>query len=197
MAASALKILYFIVIVGLSSILWRIRGGLWKNKIPANKVWYSLFFASLNSLFLAASWQNFFIGLLACYVSYQLYGWGLYIGRLLQGGTLYPNINRECELIDDLLYSLFFSVKGKKVYLYQYPKLFGFLGLTLTGLIVSFLWGLYLGDILFILSGLAMGFCYWIGGRIENLKPLGKAGWNWGEWIFGAYLGACLAGEVL
>jgi hypothetical protein len=24
---------------------------------------------------------------------------------------------------------------------------------------------------------------------LEKLYPLGKCGWNWGEWIFGAYLG--------
>lgn len=44
-----------------------------------------------------------------------------------------------------------------------------------------------------MIAGLAMGVCYWIGGLLEKLYPLGKAGWNWGEWIFGGYLGVLLA----
>ena len=32
------------LIVALSALLWRIRGGLWKEYVPANKIWYALFF---------------------------------------------------------------------------------------------------------------------------------------------------------
>lgn len=193
MAASTLKILYFILIVGVSSILWRIRGGLWKDKIPANKIWYSLFFASLNSLFFAATLQNFVIGFLACYVSYQLYGWGLYIGRLVHPQPLDPAKDKECELIDDILYSCRLTLKGNTVYLYQYPQLFGFCGTTLTGLIITFLWGLYLSSILVMLSGLGMGACYWLGYLINKRFPEPKLGWGYGEYISGAYSGIVLA----
>ena len=36
---------------------------------------------------------------LACYAGYQAFGWGLYIGRLLGGGELKPNLSqyRECD----------------------------------------------------------------------------------------------------
>ena len=185
---------YSILIIAASALLWRVRGGLrfYGRKAPLNKIWYSVAFACYGCLFFSLSVENWLIGFIACYASYQLYGWGLYIGRLLAGGELKPNLAqyRECELIDDILYPLHITLKGNKYYLYQYPKLFGFLGTTLTGLIITFLWGLFLGSIPVMLSGLCMGVCYWIGGKINNE---GKNGWNWGEWIFGAYLGAILA----
>mgnify|MGYP000831982004 FL=1 len=130
----------------------------------------------------------------ACYAGYQTFGWGLYIGRLLGGGELKPNLSqyRECELIDDLLYSAHITFERKSVYLYQYPRLFGFCGTCLSGLILTFLMGLSVGSVGLMLSGLAMGPVYWLGGRIEKLYTLGKQGWNWGEWLFGAYLGGML-----
>ena len=171
------------LIIALSAFLWRIRGGLWKEYIPANKIWYALFFAICGYFHFGNSLEKAIIG------------WGLYIGRLLEGGKLNPNLvqYRECELIDDLLYSCRVSYKGKNVWLYEYPKLFGFCGVTLTGLIITFLWGLYFGSLPLMLSGLGMGVCYWLGGLLEKLKALGKSGWNWGEWLFGAYLGLLLA----
>lgn len=189
---------YFALIVAVSALLWRIRGGLWKEYIPMNKIWYSVFFAVLGCFYFGWYLENFFIGFVDCYTSYQLYGWGLYIGCLLGGVVgLSPYRDLECELIDDLLYSIRFSFKGKTVYLYEYPRLFGFLGTSLTGLIITFLWGLFFADINIMLCGLGMGICYWIGGQLEKLYALGKGGWNWGEWIFGAYIGAVIAQKLL
>lgn len=187
-----------LVIIAISALLWRIRGGLWEDYIPENKLWYALFFGILG-YFYFGNIQQGLIGFIACYASYQLYGWGLYVGRLLEGGKLNPNLiqYRECELIDDLLYSCRISFKGKTVWLYEYPKLFGFCGVTLTGLIITFLWGLYFGNLPLMTSGLVMGLCYWLGGLLEKLYALGKSGWNWGEIIFGMYLGAYLALGVL
>lgn len=185
-------------IIAISALLWRIRGGLWKEYIPENKIWYALFFG-ICGYFHFGTIQSIVIGFIACYVSYQLYGWGLYIGRLLQGGKLNPNLvqYRECELIDDLLYSCRISFKGKTVWLYEYPKWFGFCGTTFTGLIITFLWGLYFGSLPLMLSGLAMGLCYWLGGKLEKLKALGKSGWNWGEIFAGIWFGSMLAWTVL
>lgn len=191
--------IYSILIIAVSSLLWRIRGGLWKEYIPANKIWYALAFGAYACIYFGSMWENFIVGFIACYSSYQLYGWGLYVGRLLNGGELNPNLvqYRECELIDDLLYPMHITLKGQKYYLYQYPRLFGFCGTTLTGLIITFLWGLYLGNLVIMVSGLGMGAVYWIGGQIEKIYPLGKSGWNWGEWIFGAYLGGWLVWVML
>ena len=183
-------------IIIISSLLWRIRGGLWKEYIPYSKIWYSVFFSIYSIFYQGFSLENLFISFISfitCYLSYQLYGWGIYIGRLLTGENLNPETDKECELIDNLLYPLHITLKGQKYYLYQYPKLFGFCGTTLTGLIITFLWGIHLNNIYILLSGLSMGLCYWLGGRLEKIYQLGKCGWNWGEIIFGAYMGLILS----
>lgn len=169
----------------LSSFLWRVRGGLRikDKKIPINKVWYSLFFASLFFYNI----ETFIIYMGTCYLSYQLYGWGKYLGALL-GGKLNKE-EEECELIDDLLDNCKLTLKNKSYKLVDYPKLYGFCGSCLTGFIITFLWGVALNDLKIMFVGLGMGCCYWLGSKIEKIYSLGKSGWNWGEWIFGAYLG--------
>lgn len=191
--------LYSALMAILSSFLWRIRGGLRfdDKKFPDNKIWYAVFFLFVSCISLGWTIENAIIGFISCYASYQLYGWGIYIGRLLTGQELDPEKDKECELIDDLLYPLHVTLKGQKYYLYQYPRWFGFCGTCLTGLIITFLWGLFLGDMIVIVSGLPMGACYWLGGKAEKICPLGKGGWNWGEWIFGLYMGIVLAWRVL
>lgn len=183
-----------LILTLLSSFLWRVRGGLrfWGKKVPVNKIWYAVFFAIVCYRFVEPSLEVFLVGFLDCYVSYQLYGWGLYLGRLLLGGTLDPEKDRECELIDDLLYSVKIKVGGNEVSLTQYPRLFGFLGMSLTGLIITFLWGLSLNNMVLIISGCGMGVCYYLGSLLNKLVSDDKAGWNWGEWIFGAYAGLVL-----
>ena len=190
-----------LVIGILSAFLWRVRGGLrfGGNKVPKCKIWYAVTFGVYGCLCFKCDFENWLIGFLACYVSYKAFGWGVYIGRLLVGGELKPNLAqyRECELIDDLLYSLHITIKGNAYYLYQFPKLFGFIGTSLTGLIITFLWGLYFQSIGVMASGLAMGVCYWLGGKLEKFYALGKNGWNWGEWVFGFYLGLVLASRLV
>ena len=192
--------LYTFLIIALSSFLWRIRGGLniWKGgNVPVNKIWYAVGFAVYSGFYFLWGIQEQLIAFIVCYASYQLYGYGLYIGRLLCPAPINPETDKECELIDNLLYPLHVTLKGQKFYLYQYPRWFGFFGTALTGLIITFLWGVYLINIPIMLSGLGMGICYYIGSLINKLKDDGKLGWNWGEWIFGAYMGAVLAWRLL
>ena len=40
-----------VLIVAASSVLWRVRGGLFKEYVPANKVWYAAFFGALAWFF--------------------------------------------------------------------------------------------------------------------------------------------------
>ena len=188
--------LYFALFVAISALLWRIRGGLWKEYISANKIWYGLFFA-LYGYFYFGTIQSAVIGFIACYTSYQLYGWGAYIGGLINGSPYDREKDAECELIDDLLYPLHITLKGQKYYLCQYPRLFGFCGTSLTGLIITFLWGLYLGSIAIMLCGIGMGICYWLGYLLNKLIPEGKAGWGYGEYITGIWFGLILAYHLL
>ncbi len=173
------------LIIAASGLLWRIRGGLWKDYIPCNKIWYALYFAGLAYWLRVGTLEYALCAFLACYTGYQAFGWGLYIGRLLSGGELKPNLAqyRECELIDDLLYSAKVTFKGNTIYLYQYPRLFGFCGTCLSGLIVTFLMGLSVGSVGLMLSGITMGIFFLIGNQLEKLYELGKSGWNWADRI--------------
>lgn len=164
----------------ISSLLWRVRGGLRikDKKIPLNKVWFALFVGVvcyLKDLGLEMSINT----TIATYVSYQLYGWGKYIGALVSGSLDVKE--KECEIIDSLL-------DGVK-FLTDRPKLYGFVGTTITGLMITYLMGLGMGDFWYGFVGAGMGVCYWIGSKLEKVYALGKSGWNWGEWIFGAWLG--------
>ena len=176
----------------LGSLLWRVRGGLrvFGKKVLLNKVWFAVFFACVGCLKFGFTFEGFLIGFLACYASYQMYGWGLYLGRMLYGGTLDPEKDKECELIDDILYSIKITRKGKVYYLYQYPRVFGFIGMMLTGLIMSFLWGLFFQKLNIMLCGLLMPIWYEICLPFQHV-PYDKKAWNLGEWVCGFYFGFC------
>ena len=192
------QIVFSILIVALSSFLWRVRGGIdiWKGgNVPFNKIWYAVGFAIYAGFYFGFLAENLIIAFIACYTSYQLYGWGKYIGALTSGNL--DKQEKECELIDDLLDNCHVTFKGKVVYLWDYPKLYGFLGTCLTGFIITFLWGLFVIDFVVIFCGLGMGLCYYLGAFLSRYKDDGKFGWNWGEWIFGAYIGAIFARSLL
>lgn len=175
----------------ISALLWRVRGGLRikDKKLPFNKIWYALFigvFCYIKGKGLEVSVNAG----IATFVSYQLYGWGKYIGALV-GGSLNKE-EKECELIDNILDPLYIKWRGEKYYLVDYPKLYGFLGTTFTGLMLTYLMGLGMADFWFGFVGVGMGVCYWLGSLLEKIIPIGKNGWNWGEWIFGFYMGLFL-----
>lgn len=184
--------IFNILIVLLSALLWRVRGGLGERQgieIPCNKIYYALFIGVINAYLHGWDIQDGIIGIIAAYTSYQLYGWGKYVGAVT-GGNLNKE-EKECELVDDLL---------NCETLYASPRLYGFFGTSLTGLIITFIIGLAFGELLFMVSGIGMGFCYWLGHIVcDYVKDDGKSGWNWGEWVFGAYLGLfiCLMGPGL
>ena len=79
------QIVFSLLIVAISSFLWRVRGGIdiWKGgNVPMNKIWYAVAFAIYAGFYFGFSIQNILIAFIACYTSYQLYGWGKYIGAL-------------------------------------------------------------------------------------------------------------------
>lgn len=183
--------MYIVLVTFVSSFLWRVRGGLrfGNKKLPFNKIWYAIFFSIIICLAEGFSFNLALTTFVAAYAGYQLYGWGVYVSRIYNGKEVDPNVDKECELIDDLLLPLHISVKGNVVYLSEYPKIFGFVGTCLTGFILTFLMGLASQSVGFMFWGLGMGPCYWLGSKLENYYALGKEGWNWGEYVFGFYLG--------
>ena len=75
----------------------------------------------------------------------------------------------------------------------DYPVLFGWVGLSLRGGIMSFLIGLAVQNIPYMFTGLAMGTVYKIGGFVCNyIIDDGKCGWRWAEWLYGLWLGLML-----
>lgn len=183
--------MYIVLVTFVSSFLWRVRGGLrfGDKKLPFNKIWYAIFFSIIICLAEGFSFNLALTAFIAAYAGYQLYGWGVYVSRIYNGKEVDPNVDKECELIDDLLLPLHISIKGNVVYLSEYPKIFGFIGTCLTGFILTFLMGLASQSVGFMFWGLGMGPCYWLGSKLENYYALGKEGWNWGEYVFGFYLG--------
>lgn len=196
--------------VVLSSLLWRIRGGLkvFGEKLPANKIWFPLAFAAYGCCYFSWEFRLFLVGFADSYTAEQIFGWGPYIGGLMSGKPFDRKVDAENELIDDLLYPcrITFSEKSAKIFnklfgwmgleveaktywLKDYGHVFGFCGTCLTGLIMSFLWGLFLHSGWVMISGLMMGPCYLLGYYLNKLIPEKKAGWGYGEWIFGAWCG--------
>lgn len=175
-----------------SSFLWRVRGGLkfWGHKVPLNKLWFAPFFGGAYCYLTGWSWNVFAIVSLATFVSYQAYGWGEYIGCLLCGSK--PSERSDCDMVDEIVDSLKITWKGKVYKLTDYPVLFGWVGLSLRGLILSFIIGLGMQNFWFMLVGLGMGTVYWLGGLVNKLIDDGKCGWRWAEWLFGLYLGIML-----
>lgn len=183
-----------VIIDLISSFLWRVRGGLrfWGYKAPFNKIWYAVFVGVL--CFLKNKGVEISVNAaIATYVAYQLNHWGLYIGRECLGGEINPEADRENPLIDDIIFDWHLTWKGETHYLYQYPHLFGFVGTTFTGVMITYLMGLGMANFWYGFVGLGMGLCYWIGHLISKyVYDDGKGGWKWGEWIFGLWLGVWL-----
>lgn len=192
----------------INSLTFRIRGGLriphTDKKFPLNKWWFALSFA-LSACYLRGWDTNFFvIMLIATRLSTQLYGWGEYIGCLLCGDK--PSKRSDCDLVDSIVDSMRITINTRDIKiwkftlhipqitwkLYDYPKAWGWLGLSLRGLIMSFIIGLALNSIPFMLCGFAMGTVYWLGGQFNKLVDDGKCGWKWSEWLYGGYLGLML-----
>lgn len=120
---------------------------------------------------------------------------GRYIGCLICGSK--PSERSDCDLVDDIVDSLKITWKGRTYKLTDYPVLFGWVGLSLRGGILSFIIGLAFRNFPFMFIGLGMGTVYWMGGwACRHIYNDGKSGWRWAEWLFGAYLGLMLI-EVL
>jgi hypothetical protein len=162
----------------IGALLFRIRGGLldvWENKI-----WYPIFIgicygylAFINS---ALVWAYSLLGLVAAYIAQQCCGWGAYRGSLVAGATPAS----EVAIIDKLL--------AKSQWLLSHPRLCGFVGCSLRGLISSLCFGLVSQSIPVALCGLAVGICYAIPTALLWFTKYHntKAAWNLGEYLEGA-----------
>ena len=183
-----------VVICLLSSLLWRVRGGLripfTDKKFPLNKEWFALFYAAAFCYLTNWDWNVWAVCSIAVFASYQCAGWGEYVACVLGGGKV--SDRSDCPMIDDIVDNAKITIKGTVYKLTDFPVLFGWVGLSLRGLLMTFLIGLAFQNIPYMLTGLLMGTVYWVGGRIGKIIPDGKNGWNWSEWLYGFVLGLCL-----
>lgn len=183
-----------VLICLLSSLLWRVRGGLripfTDKKFPLNKLWFALFYSGAYWYLKGWDLNSYIIGAIATLVSYQEYGWGEYVACVLGGGKV--SERTDCPLVDDIVDNMKITWKGVTYKLTDYPVLFGWVGLSLRGGLMTYMIGLGFQNIPYMFTGLLMGTVYWIGGRIGKIIPDGKNGWNWAEWLYGGALGLCL-----
>lgn len=171
----------------LGALTFRIRGGLRiKNKkIPLNKWWFAIAFAFCAKYLLKTDWNTFTVILIAAKMSTSICGWGEACGCALGVGK--PSKDR----VDNADFDEFcdnFEFKGWK--LIEHPICWGVVWLTLRGVLLSFIIGLALNNIPYMITGAGMGLIYYLCGLFARkvLKKADKTGWNISEWVLGGIL---------
>lgn len=186
-----------VLYVFLSALTFRIRGGLripfTDKKFPLCKWWFAVWFAILACILKGWSLNFFIIMTIATMVSTSCYGWGEAVSCVCGVGKVNPD-RKDCELIDDIMDNAKITIKGKTYSLTDFPILWGWCWVSLRGLILSFIMGLAINSIPFMLCGLAMGTIYYLGGLFARkvLKKNDKTGWNISEICWGMALGIFL-----
>lgn len=188
-----------LLVIILNSLGFRIRGGLFP-KLPLKKFFFALAFATCTC-WLRDMWNVYYFAVMfiASRLCTQLAGWGEGVGCAL--GVSKPDSNRSDfqdadEFVDN------FEIKERDIKigkwnihiphfkLTDHPMLFGVTFLTIRGIYLSFIIGLALNSIGYMVWGLPMGVIYWFSGWLFRKGfDDGKYGWRTAEWLFGAYLG--------
>ena len=164
----------------IGALLFRIRGGLFD--IVANKIYFPVFIGITYSYLWDWSINLGLLGFITAYVAQQIAGWGAYRGALVAGAAPAP----ECALIDDVI--------NKSEWLKARPRVWGFCGCSLRGLLSSFLLGLLAQSLIVGVSGLLVGVCYLLPTLLLWYTKWHntKAAWNIGEYLEGALFMCCI-----
>lgn len=186
----------------LNSLGFRVRGGLFERqwrRLPLNKWWFAAIFAACACWLKGFDWNYYLVVFIAARLSTQLAGWGEGVGCAL--GISKPQADRiDMYEADEFCNTFEIQERDIKVWkwnihiphfkLIDHPQLWGVTYLTIRGVYLSFIIGLALQSVPFMVWGAAMGVIYWLAGWLYR-KGLndGKSGWNIGEWSYGFYLG--------
>lgn len=189
----------------LNSLGFRVRGGLFERqwrRLPLNKWWFAAIFAACACWLKGFDWNYYLVVFIAARLSTQLAGWGEGVGCAL--GISKPQADRiDMYEADEFCNTFEIQERDIKIWkwnihiphfkLIDHPQLWGVTYLTIRGVYLSFIIGLALQSVPFMVWGAAMGVIYWFAGWLYR-KGLndGKSGWNIGEWIYGFYLGVGL-----
>lgn len=185
-----MTILYALI----SGLMFKIRGGLKikGKKLPLCKWWFATWFACLACILKGWSWKFWLVMFIASRMATCICGWGEAVGCAL--GMSKPDKKRQ-DYLDFDEFCDNFQFRGWK--LIEHPQAFGVVWLTLRGVLLTFLIGLALNSIWYMICGALMGIIYWLCGLFaRKVKSDGKSGWHYAEILFGAYLGLmlCLIG---
>lgn len=181
---------------------FRVRGGLFERqwrRLPLNKWWFAAIFALCACWLRGWDWNYFWVVFIAARLSTQLAGWGEFVGCAIGAAKPQPERSDFAEA-DEFVDNFEIQERDIKIWkwnihiphfkLTDYPQLFGVVGLTFRGIYLSFIIGLALQSVPYMVWGLPMGVIYWFAGWLyrRGLND-GKSGWNIGEWLYGPYLG--------
>ena len=177
---------YILTVIG--ALINRIRGGLFD--LPGGKLYFPLYLGLLAYFTEKVDIEGAICTAVAGYIGQQIVGWGAYIGSLTIGAA--PGT--EAEMIDEIINAANFTIDGKKRYLKNYPRAWGFAGLFLRGLVWSFPVGLAVNSLPVMLCGALMPVCYTIPAVVlyKTDHNRDKTAWNVGEYIWGAVFTAVL-----
>lgn len=184
----------YTILVLLGGLMYRIRGGLdmpfTDKHFPMNKWWWAVY-STIVCWYIydwtTASWiwALLITCLIATRMSTQIAGWSKYVAACCWGKVDDP-FAIEVYTIDRVINSLHITIKGKTVYLYEHPFLYGIVGMGIRGLLLTFIVGLCFHSVPYMLSGACLGLVYYCGGLIDrHIYPDGKDGWNWSEYLAG------------
>jgi len=215
--------LQIFIITLLIAFSFRVRGGFgekWGFRLPLCKWWFCTFWTACciylmpeYDLHSWLYWQKIISIFIGARLSTQICGWGEAVGCAL--GLRKPDPHEMNELdFDEFCDNFGWNAKditllkishNKKVYinwilhipefhLIDHAKAYGVVWLTLRGVLSSYLIASPMNKPLLMLMGLPMGVIYWFAGWLYR-KGLddGKGGWRTAEWLYGGYLGFCLA----
>ena len=168
-----MKKLISTILVTLGAFLFRIRGGLFD--IWNNKIYFPIFIGIIISYIFNWSLYLGIFGFINAYIAQQLLGWGSYRGTLIMGAKPHE----EVKQIDDILNS--------SQWLIDHPRVWGFCGCSLRGLVSSFIIGSVVQSLVVACCGILVGFCYAIPTLIlwKTKYHNTKMAWNIGEYLEG------------
>lgn len=169
------------------AILYRIRGGGFGD-IPNNKIYFPIFIGILYGILSQWSIEYIINGFAAAYIAQQIVGWGAYRGALVNGSPIDPDKDQECKIIDDILNTLKITLDGKVYKVSDYPRVWGFIGCSLRGLLSSFIIGSNIACTELKYCGILVGLCYLLPVIIlwKTKYHNTKTAWNLGEYLEGA-----------
>lgn len=206
MTTFLLSVLYVL----LTSLTFRIRGGLripfTDKKFPLNKWWFGIWIAIFMCILQGWSLPLFVTALIAGKMSTSISGWGSYIGAIISG-QVSPNDKDDLNITEFVQVTVFTMLNKAKVWCdnhigfkwlgkilpagsyKEHGRLYGVITLSLRGGLTTFIIGLCAHSFLYMTVGLAQGLIYLLATKINKYIDFGKGGWNWGEWLYGGWLG--------